>query len=243
MDVDEVLTRGATLIQLGKIEQAQSLVREALAVEPDEPFLLLLLHGCYEGQGLWEKAEEAALACVSADPECSYAYEALARSMIFLNKNEEALEAILTAIELEPEGDSELYGIAARILTKLRRYDEGLEQANKGLSLYSECLGCQFEKAILLLLLRRYGEARHCLQEILVQSPENSYARVFMSEIDCKFGQLENAKEHLEGALEFDPENRLAGKCLHVLTKLRGKEAGPINLISHDQLFRRSPSV
>lgn len=99
----------------------------------------------------------------------NYTYYQIVKTLIKMNKTDEALGIIDKYLSIEPDGD--LWRWKADTLTDLKRYEEAIFCFDKALEYDQECGDYNYEKGEILLTLNRYKEALACFDKALVASP------------------------------------------------------------------------
>ena len=112
------------LIQDGKIELAKDMLVDLVQTDSQNPEVLLHLGMCYSELGNPEKAVQTLSECVKHHPGHSNAYVALGYSLSLLDRNQEAKDYFLKALEIDPANS-----YAQRNLGSLYGKEENYEKA------------------------------------------------------------------------------------------------------------------
>lgn len=134
VDVDMLLLQGNALQELGRNEEAVTILREAQKQQPEHPMLqnnlgyLLLLQGDHveEASQLIEKA-------LQKDPNNGSTMDSWGWALYQQNRYEEAEKTLRKAVELSPFSPETLSHLGD-VLIKLNRENEALEQWEKALA-------------------------------------------------------------------------------------------------------------
>jgi len=104
------LARALMALQLGRTEQAERLLRDAVAADPTDAFVYAVLALVLADLERYEEAEDCAREAIAFDPELAVAQAALARALIAREQFRAAAAATREAIRLDPEdsGNHEL---------------------------------------------------------------------------------------------------------------------------------------
>lgn len=111
-DVDSVVYRAESLLALGRTDQADELVRGALAHQPDEPALLLQLTRILEAQRRWPEVVSCAEAVLAVRPGLVEAQVLLAWSAYRLDRWDLMDEHLAAALARQPQNPSALMCLA-----------------------------------------------------------------------------------------------------------------------------------
>ena len=111
-EVDSVVYRAESLRALGRTDQADALVREALAEQPGEPLLLLALTRILDTQRRWAEAITTAEAALAVRPRLVEAQVLLAWSAYHLNRWDLMDRHLAAALEQQPQNASALMCLA-----------------------------------------------------------------------------------------------------------------------------------
>jgi len=91
------------LAQVGRWEEAIALARQALEIEPEDPFLHEHLGFVLTGAGALQEGEQAIRQAIAIDGEIGRLHSALAVSLQRQGRGAEAVEAFREAVRLEPD--------------------------------------------------------------------------------------------------------------------------------------------
>jgi tetratricopeptide (TPR) repeat protein len=204
--VNANLQRALLLFDQSRHELAETELRQALAVDPHEPFAHSLLSLCLAEREQFQEATEEARQAVHLSPDSAFAHYALAKILHLRNRNEEALAALSEALRLD-SSEAGHFALLAGIHIGEKRWRGALEAAERGLQIDSEHLGCTNLRAIALVKLGRRAEADATIEAALAKSPENALTHANQGWTLLERGDAKRALEHFREALRLDPEN------------------------------------
>jgi tetratricopeptide (TPR) repeat protein len=101
-DADAAEARAQALLALGRPAQAEAVLRQALAAEPDSARLLALLSRAFLAQKRFQDASAQAGAALASDPENFDGLSCLAGALSGMHQYEPALNAVRRAAAVEP---------------------------------------------------------------------------------------------------------------------------------------------
>jgi len=220
-ELTKLLKQGEELEEAGKVEEAESVYRNAieLASKDARPwgYLGQLLH---EHLGRYEEAEEAYRKAVELDAEYAWGWGQLGQLLHeHLGRYEEAEAAYRRAIELEsktPFG----WGMLGQLLEEhLGRYEDAEEAYRKALELQPDtAFGWGMLGQLLDEHLGRYEEAEEAYRKALELQPDMAFGwsmlGVLLHEHLCRY---EEAEEAYRRVIELEPKKSFGWVLLGVL--------------------------
>jgi tetratricopeptide (TPR) repeat protein len=126
--------------------------------------------------------------------------------LINLGRNEEALDPLRKALEINPE-DSSLLDHQARALSNLGRYEEAIEVADKSLKVNPVNHPLLGMKGLALFNLGRYDDALSCLDEALRMEPKYMVALLAKGHVLLSSGHYQDALTWLDAVLDKEWTN------------------------------------
>jgi tetratricopeptide (TPR) repeat protein len=103
-DLTLMYEAGYLLIELGKHQEAEDIFQGVASLVPDSEAPMIALGHLYFSQGHYNPALRHHQRAVEINPKSAAAHAACAEALLFLHKPRAALEALQTAMRLEPEG-------------------------------------------------------------------------------------------------------------------------------------------
>jgi tetratricopeptide (TPR) repeat protein len=201
--------RATILLQQRRYEDAERELRTALALDPDNAHLQLLLCICLFEQEKIEEAENSIRQVIHQEPDNDYALYILAKIKL-VQEDEKKAEALLkNAVQLAPN-EADYYGLLASIYLQKKAFQQALDFAEQGLAVDSENILCLNMRSTALLKLRRKEEAFQTIEKALEKDPENEYTHVNYGWGKLERGQHKEALIHFREALRLNPNSEAA---------------------------------
>lgn len=213
------------LLERGRYQEAEALIREALAKEPDDASLHLHLARVLNHLERPKEAEAAARSAIGLDPDSGFPHEVLAEVLISSANWKGAEEAVAQATALDGD-DPDRRAILARVASERRRYQACLEHAGAGLAMDPDHDACRFYRGVALGRLGRHDEADEASLGLLGDDPEDSSNHTARAWILMERNSDEEAKRHFQKALRIDPDNEDARSGLAVCLQRRNPLLG-----------------
>ena len=203
------LGRALALCELGRLEDAEEALREALREDPDDP----LTHGIRAlvlmDLDRPKEALEASSAAIVLAPELQLGHTARARALLSLERFDEAEASAKEAIRLDPE-DADAHVLLALCLVGRERWAEALAAADKALELEPESESARGVRAVALGWSQGAPDWQEAADETLAVAPDSALAHAFAGEAYLRRGGEREAAERFREALRLDPESEFA---------------------------------
>ena len=201
------LDQALALCELGRLEEADEALREALREDPDDP----LTHGIRAlvlmDLDRPKEALEASSTAIALGPDLPFGHTARTRALLALERFGEAEASANEVIRLDPE-DADAHVLLAFCFVGRERWVEALMAADKALSLEPESETARGVRAIAL----AHGglDWKQAAAEALAIAPGSSYAHAFAGQAHLVRGGEREAAERFREALRLDPESEFA---------------------------------
>ena len=114
---------GNSLMQLGQIERAREIFREALAMAPDDPKVLTLMGNIHFAAGEYDKSLDVLNHLIEVSPGSRFAYVMQALCLYKLRRDPEAFDAVNRALNFLG-GDLSVYILKMQILLRNGAFEE-----------------------------------------------------------------------------------------------------------------------
>ena len=203
------LSRAIALCDLGRLEDADEALREALREDPNDPVTHGVLALVLMDLDRPKEALEASSRAIALGPELSLGHTARTRALLALERFEEAEASANEAIRLDPE-DADGYVLLAFALLGRERWDEALAAADKALSLEPESESARGVRAVALGWSKGGPGWQEAADETLAVAPDSALAHAFAGETYLRRGGEREAAERFREALRLDPESEFA---------------------------------
>ncbi|MFT5465057.1 MAG: tetratricopeptide (TPR) repeat protein [Verrucomicrobiales bacterium] len=194
------------LFSLGRLEEAEAAIREALKENIEDADLYSMLAIVLVDQNKPKQGEDAAREAIAMNPESDLAHFTLARALLERNKYREARLAIEESLRLDPD-DANYHGLLARIHLERNRSKESLAASNAGLEIDADNETCRFYRGLALSKLGKDEDANTESMGLLSDSPDDSYNHSGRGWVLYQGGDAKGAKLHFIEALRINPEN------------------------------------
>ena len=159
------------------IKKALELTKKSETIDNNQPDVHALWNTIYLGQGQHEKAIEAGEKALVLGPNNACNTALLAQTMYFAGRAEKAIELMEKAMRLSPYHPDWYLGVLALAYIMLERYEDGLEIAERQLSLVKN---------------------RGIFGRGLIMS------HLILAEINMHLGRKEEARKHAKEILKID---------------------------------------
>lgn len=203
------LGRALALGELGRPDDAEQALREALRADPDDPFVHALLSIVLAALGRGDEAVSSADTAIALEPDLALGHAARSRGLLLLERLNDAQASAAEAIRLDPE-DADNHALLAAILIDRGRCGEALASAEKALSLEPESEIALGIRAYALAMLERGPEWQEATKKTLAAAPESPQAHALAGFALLARGGEDAAVERFREALRLDPESEAA---------------------------------
>jgi tetratricopeptide (TPR) repeat protein len=219
-DADAAEARAQALLSLGRPAQAEALVRQALAREPDSTRLLVLLSQAFLAQQRFREAREQAEAALASDPEDFEGFSSLAAALTGMREYEPALDAVRRARALEPMNPG-IHVQEARTCIAAGKPADAVRAALRARQLAPESAEAAVALAQSLFHDGQYTEAADMVALALRLDPESADAHEIAGLVSLRTGAGEESILRYREALRLDPTDEYAREALAVALKAR----------------------
>ena len=196
--------RAEFLRQLGRFDDAERAVREALAEAPEDPRLLAVLGSVLYGAGRFTEGLAAAEAACAGAPEAGAVHHVRAALLSALGRHPEAIDAARTAVSLAPE-DAGPAMLHAQVLGRAGRLREAADAVRRAIALAPESAAAHLLLADIAGDLKDRRTARRGYEEALRLDPRNALARHDLAVLDANTRHPGRALRGLVEAGTLDP--------------------------------------
>ncbi len=204
MTASTQLTQARLLLDTYRYNDAESLLRQILAVDPDHdtPHALLSLAFLYQDK--IENALQEARAAVGLAPDIAYNHYVHALALRGDQQHKAALIAIRDAIRLDPESP-QFYALEATIYMRQKAWEQARQTAEAGLRINPEHDACANVYGMALVKLGRHDQANDILMTTLARNPQNPTTHANQGWALLHRGEYEQAFVHFHEALRLNP--------------------------------------
>lgn len=200
----ENLAQARFLLQRGRYQDAESLLRQSLAGDPTDGEAHALLAFALLYRGRHTDALLEAQAAVRFAPDDPFGHYVGAIVLLEMGNEDEALSAIHEAIRLAPEF-ARYHAVEGNIYLKMRNWDRALASAETGLRFDPRNVQCTNLRAMALVKLGRRDEAGQSLEAALATDPQNPMTHANQGWALLHQGDHQAALGYFREALRLSP--------------------------------------
>ena len=171
LSINQILQQGITEHKEGKLEEAESLYREILVIEPNHPDANHNLGVIMYVFGKLNKAEANFKKTIEFKSDYALAHYNLGLVQQLLKKMDEAEVSFRKTIKLKPDF-VEAYNTLGIVLKNIDKVDEAEECFKKAIQLKPDYIKAHNNLGIMLKNLERIDEANESLRKSLVMQPD-----------------------------------------------------------------------
>ena len=197
---------GATLLALGRLDEALAACEAAAAVVPNSAEANFNLAGAY----IAARRPADALACyertLAANPSQVEAHYGMGMALGLLARPDEAAAAYEKALAIDPDFAEAALALG-RTLQKLGRHEEAARRFAQALDVDPDYTEARFGLATSLLALERNVEAVAAFDQVLASAPDHTAAHRGRARTLAALGRHEEALENLSRAAELLPSD------------------------------------
>jgi len=209
---DEValLGRALQLLELGRLDQAERVLRDLVGLDPGDPNAYSLLSLVLFDLGRYREAEDCAGEAIALDPELAIAHGALARALVGQERFKAAATAVREAIRLDPDDPLNHEVLAACELAR-GKWPEARASAERALALAPDSATAHGLRSVALTMTGGDPkEWQSAAADALRADPGSSTAHAFAANAALNGGHEHHAVAGFEEALRLDPESAFA---------------------------------
>ncbi|HXO28182.1 MAG TPA: tetratricopeptide repeat protein [Thermoanaerobaculia bacterium] len=199
-------TKGAALLELGRVEDALQVLDRAVALDPNYAFGLAARGQVLHLLGRFAEALESLQRAVALDPGNAIWMAGCGEVLRQLGRFDEALEILDRAIASRPQL-AFAHGTRAGILWASGRLEEALTAADRAIELDPKYLFALFVESAVLRRLGRLEQALAALDQAVALDPDDASIHTRRGDTLRRLGRLEEALAALDRAVALDPGN------------------------------------
>lgn len=204
MSEDARLSKVSILIRQKKYAEAERMLRNLLAEDPNDIYTLTLLAETHLQQDQFEAARQVIDNAIGLSPASPHLYYVKTRLALMQDRYGEAELAVQQAIALNPY-DADYFAMAANIRLLRKQFAEGLELADRALEIDPENVMALNTRSRALLKLGRADESAVTIEGALREDPNNAHTHANYGWNLLEKGDHKKALEHFREALKNDP--------------------------------------
>ena len=204
MTEDHQLSKVSILIQQKKYTEAEKVLKDLLAADANNIYLLSLLAEVNLQQDRFDVARTLIDNAIGLSPDIPHLFYIKSRIAIQQDEYDEAEKYIMQAIEFNPY-DADYFAFLANIKLARKQYGVALEFADKALEIDAENLLGLNTRSTALLKLNKSEESFDTIEGALREDPNNAYTHANYGWGLLEKGENKKALEHFNEALKSDP--------------------------------------
>jgi len=198
---------GAALAQLGRLDEAVAVLREAATLIRDPVACQVRLAAVLFHAGRPAEAAAAAAEAVRRSPQDGMANKILGTALFAAGQGDAAVAPLERAVAALP-GDAEAWSNLAGALLGQRAVDRAVAAAAEAVRLAPDMLAARNNHGAALRRANRFGDAITTLQAALAAAPDNAEALVNLANVLLVVGAADEAAACYERALASGPPRR-----------------------------------
>jgi tetratricopeptide (TPR) repeat protein len=199
--------RARMLVDRGMLAEAEQIMREVVARQPNELLFITQLAGIKYRQGKMHEARDLCVQAVELAPKDPHAWEGLAETRRAVKDYEGAVAAVNAALELDPSRLQARY-LRGRILLEAERPERALSDLQATVAADPNHAAALVRLADTLLRLHRDAEALPLARRAAELDDGSAYAHFEWGIALARSGDLEGSERALRRALELAPGSR-----------------------------------
>ncbi|WP_116126062.1 tetratricopeptide repeat protein [Lewinella sp. IMCC34183] len=204
MTTNPQLAKADLLLRQDRPAEAERLLRQHLAGDPDNLHLLALLAAAVAGQDRPAEAVQVIDRAIGLAPEVGYLYYIRGQVLLRSDRYAEAETALREAISLDTL-EPDAYALLAQVLLVRKRYHDALAAADEALALDPEHLHGLNMRGAALVKLDRREESAGTIAGALREDPDNAYTHTNYGWSLLETGDHRAAADHFAQALRREP--------------------------------------
>jgi protein O-mannosyl-transferase len=219
--LDHASTRNnlaAVYQSMGRFEDAIRESEAALRIAPKDSVIYNNLGVSYRKLGRFDEAIEALNRSIALRNDFANPYSNLANVLSDQGKKEEAVQQYQKAIALDP-GFVDAHFNLAGVYQDMGRIDDSIAAFETVIRLDPEDLAARTRLADLYVRMGRYPEAIAQYQWVLDRTPDDARAHLDLGRILLEMENAEEARIHIERALQLEPGLEPARRALENLSE------------------------
>jgi Flp pilus assembly protein TadD len=210
--------RATTLLDLGRHDEALTVLGTALAEEPASAPLLCLTARAHLARGDGASALVAANAAVASDPDEEWAHRLASLALSAVGQPREAVRAAIEATRLAPT-DWQTHHTLAMALSRANEHTQAMEAARCALRMAPDQHEAHFALGFAAMNAGHSSLARDAFKRALALDPGNSAALNNLAKLGMKQGRLLSAAHGLSASLAANPQSEVARYNVDVLAR------------------------
>ncbi|MCI0409810.1 MAG: tetratricopeptide repeat protein [Acidobacteria bacterium] len=206
------------LLEAGNFTRAESVLKQAVALNPNVNLGTKYLANAYGGQGKLEEAWKYALESIELNPTDFEAHKLAGRVLVGQGRVTQAVPYYERALMLNP-GDADAARALAECDSQLGRYADAIAALGKAIARNPDDTELASLQGALLIQTGNFREALRVVEPLLKKAPNDSGAHLLMAYIRAAGGDTAAARAEAQRALQLNPSDPQAKSLLESLPK------------------------
>ncbi|MEM1180015.1 MAG: tetratricopeptide repeat protein [Acidobacteriota bacterium] len=200
------IQRAGFLQRLGRIEETEEVLAEALRAHPEHPRVNAFYANIVEARkGDLQAAEERLVKVLERDPFLDQGWLFLGRVQERSRQPEAAIESYRRGLRSRPDA-GDLHGALGHLLARLGRHNEAINQLQEAIRLsVAERTELHVSLGSVLAELGRFDEANRQFEKVLAMNPSHPGARNNAAIALYRSGRVDEARAALQAVVEEFP--------------------------------------
>lgn len=220
--VELILMLSGLLIRRNALDEAASLLAEALKTNPGEPRVNVNFGIVLDKLGDHDRAVNFLKPVTESNPELLSAWNALAAALLSCNHAEEAERVLKSGLQYHPESP-----VLTLHLARAKAMAGQSDSAMRVYADFSRMSGQLVQEAESLAQSGQFGEAELLYRQVLKVQESNSLAYAGLGRLLLRMGRDDEAKVNLERALIVNPSDATSRHFLRAIGPACEKKSDP----------------
>lgn len=217
MAIEDVLARARLLVDLHRYDEADPLLAQALAQEPDNEDGLALFSRGLVARQRFQEADAVGERLLRAHPDSVRGLLLMARLKCMLGRKPEGVPFARRAVELYPDNVTCLEALADVLRQVTQGSAEALELARRALEIDPESAYAHRLTGEIHLELAQYAEAERWLLQALAIAPEDPWAVLQLGLARTGLGRFDESRDQVAAALRLRATPSMIGQVIEYI--------------------------
>lgn len=206
---NQLIERAEILIQQNRFIEANKILPEIIANEPNNPYLLAMHSNVLMNLKKIKEANDLIDKAIGLAPDVAYFYYVKAILLVHDKKYDASEEKLREAINIDP-AEATFYAYLASIKLVRKKFKEALRLANEALNLDPEDIDALNIRSTALIKLNNEKDAFKTIEGALIEDPNNPYTHANYGWSLLEQGKVKKSLIHFTEALKNDPNLEIA---------------------------------
>ena len=217
-EYSRLIYQAQSLMETGQFAAAESVLQQAVALNPNVNLGTKFLANACGGQGKMDEAWKYALQSIDLNPTDFEAHRLAGKVLMGQGRVEQAIPYYERALRLNP-GDVESARSLAECDSRLGRYADAIAALGKAMARNPDDTELAHLQGALLIQTGNFREAMRVVEPLLKKAPNDPGAHLLMAYIRAAGGDSAAARAEAQRALQLNPSDPQAKILLESLPK------------------------